>query len=292
MEIWRHVPETGPFRSTAGSEEHDLTVSQALFESLVLGVIEGLTEFLPVSSTAHLLLAKHFFGLDKPATYFVLIQLGAILAIVAVYFARLGTLIRDAMTGKVYAWRFACAVALACLPAVIAGILARDFIQQIIYETPIVICITLLIGGIILLIVDRLPLRQVYTDIYDYPLRLAFIIGLFQMLALIPGVSRSGATVVGAMLFGADKRSAAEFTFMVALPIMAGAFGYDLYKSRDLIDLNLGVDIAVGFVASFIVGLLVVRHLLAFVSKHGFAPFAWWRIIVGGGGLVALIALG
>lgn len=266
-----------------------MTVSQALFESLILGVIEGLTEFLPVSSTAHLLLAKHFFGLDKPATYFVLIQLGAILAIVAVYFVRLGTLIRDAMTGKVYAWRFACAVALACLPAVIAGILARDFIQQVIYETPIVICITLLIGGIILLIVDRLPLRQIYTDIYDYPLRLAFIIGLFQMLALIPGVSRSGATVVGAMLFGTDKRSAAEFTFMVALPIMAGAFGYDLYKSRELIDLTLGVDIALGFVASFFVGLLVVRHLLDFVSKHGFSPFAWWRIIVGGAGLIALI---
>lgn len=269
-----------------------MSISQPLIEALLLGIIEGLTEFLPVSSTAHLLLAKHFFGLDKPATFFVLIQLGAILAIVAVYFARLGVLARDAITGKAYAWRFACAVALACLPAVFAGVLARDFIQQVIYETPIVICVTLLVGGIVLLIVDRLPLSRLYTDIYDYPLRLAFIIGLFQMLALIPGVSRSGATVVGAMLFGADKRSAAEFTFMVALPIMAGAFSYDLYKSRHLIDLTLGVDIAVGFVASFFVGLLVVRHLLAFVSKHGFAPFAWWRIIIGAAGLVALIAFG
>ena len=142
------------------------------------------------------------------------------------------------------------------------------------------------------LIVDRMPKQVRHDDIYSYPWHLALIIGLFQMLSLVPGVSRSGSTVVGAMLFGASKRSAAEFTFFIALPIMAGAFGYDLYKSRELIDLSLGLNIAIGFAASFVVGALVVKYLLDFVSRHGFAPFAWWRIIVGGAGLVTILAFG
>ncbi|MVS98990.1 undecaprenyl-diphosphate phosphatase [Devosia marina] len=269
-----------------------MNADQGLFVPLVLGILEGLTEFLPVSSTGHLLLAGHFFGLSQPAAFIVLIQLGAILAVITVYFAKLGVLIRDALKGQAYAWRFALAVALACLPAVFVGVLARDFIQQILYETPIVICTTLLIGGIILLIVDRMPKQVRHDEIYSYPWHLALIIGLFQMLSLVPGVSRSGSTVVGAMLFGASKRSAAEFTFFIALPIMAGAFGYDLYKSRELIDLSLGLNIAIGFAASFVVGALVVKYLLDFVSRHGFAPFAWWRIVVGGAGLVAILAFG
>jgi undecaprenyl-diphosphatase len=147
----------------------------------------------------------------------------------------------------------------------------------------------LVAGGIILLIVDRLPLKVKYDDIYTYPWHLSLIIGLFQMIALIPGVSRSGATIVGALLFGTDKRSAAEFTFFIALPIMSGAFIYDFYKSRDLI-LNggIGTDIIIGFIAAFIAGAIVVRYLLNFVSKHGFGFFAWWRIIIGVLGLIAL----
>lgn len=269
-----------------------MNVDQGLFVPLILGILEGLTEFLPVSSTGHLLLAGHFFGLSQPATFIVLIQLGAILAVITVYFAKLGLLIRDALTGKAYAWRFALAVILACLPAIIVGVLARDFIQQVIYETPLVICISLLVGGIVLLIVDRMPKQEKYDDIYDFPWHLALIVGLFQMLSLIPGVSRSGSTVVGAMLFGATKRSAAEFTFFIALPIMVGAFGYDLYKSRELIDMSLGLNIAIGFAASFVVGAIVVKYLLGFVTKHGFAPFAWWRIAVGAAGLVAILAFG
>lgn len=268
-----------------------MNADQGLFVPLILGIIEGLTEFLPVSSTGHLLLAGHFFGLSQPATFVVLIQLGAIMAVITVYFAKLVVLIGDALRGKAYAWHFAVAVILACLPAVIVGVLARDFIQQVIYETPMVICISLLVGGVILLIVDRMPRQEKYDDIYTYPWHLALIVGLFQMLALIPGVSRSGATVVGAMLFGATKRSAAEFTFFIALPIMAGAFGYDLYKSRDLIDSSLALNVAIGFAAAFVVGALVVKYLLDFVSRHGFAPFAWWRIIVGGAGLIALLFL-
>ena len=259
---------------------------------LILGILEGLTEFLPVSSTGHLLLADHFFGLSQPKTFIVLIQLGAILAIVTIYFARLGVLIRDALTGKAYAWRFALSVILACVPAIIVGVLLRDFIQGALWESPMTICIMLLVGGVVLLFVDRMPKREVYDDAYQYPWHLALIIGLFQMLSLVPGVSRSGSTVVGAMLFGASKRSAAEFTFFVALPIMIGAFGYDLYKSRDLIDTSIALQVAVGFAAAFVVGAIVVRYLLNFVSSYGFAPFAWWRIAVGGAGIIALLTMG
>lgn len=265
----------------------------AIFEPLLLGILEGLTEFLPVSSTGHLLLAGHFFGLEQPAVFVVLIQLGAILAIITIYFAKLWQLLMDALKGKRGAWLFGLNVVLASFPAALAGVLLHDFIQQVLYETPIVICFSLLVGGIILLIVDRLPLTPRYTDIYSYPWHLSLIIGLFQMLALIPGVSRSGATVVGSLLFGTDKRSAAEFTFFIALPIMAGAFGYDFYKNRDLImSGGVGLDILVGFIASFVVGAFVVRYLLDYVSRHGFAPFAWWRIVVGGAGLIALLVMG
>ncbi len=269
-----------------------MNADQGLFVPLILGIIEGLTEFLPVSSTGHLLLAGHFFGLSQPATFIVLIQLGAILAVLTIYFAKLGILIRDAFAGKAYAWHFALAVILACIPAVIIGVLFREYIQEVIYESPLVICISLLVGGIVLLIVDRMPKNIRYDDIYHFPWHLALVVGLFQVLSLIPGVSRSGSTVVGAMLFGASKRSAAEFTFFIALPIMTGAFGYDLYKSRELIDMSLGLNIAIGFAASFVVGALVVKYLLDFVSRHGFAPFAWWRIAVGAAGLIAIFAFG
>ncbi len=265
-------------------------MEQGFFVPLVLGILEGLTEFLPVSSTAHLLLAGHFFGIKQPATFIVLIQLGAILAIVTIYFAKLIQLFKDALAGKKGAWLFALNVALASIPAAMAGVFARDFIQIVIYESVMTISIMLIIGGFVLLIVDRLELKVRYTDIYTYPWHLALIIGLFQMLALIPGVSRSGATIVGSLLFGTDKRSAAEFTFFIALPIMGGAFAYDFYKSRDLIlNGSLGLDIAIGFIASFIVGAIVVRYLLNFVSKHGFKYFAYWRIIVGSLGLIFLL---
>jgi undecaprenyl-diphosphatase len=160
---------------------------------------------------------------------------------------------------------------------VVAGVLLRDFIQGDLWESAMLICITLLVGGVVLLIVDRLPLQPRYDDIYQFPWHLALIVGLFQMLSLVPGVSRSGATVVGGMLFGASKRAAAEFTFFIALPIIDG---------------SIALNVAIGFAAAFIVGTLVVRYLLTFVSRYGFAPFAWWRIAVGGAGLIALLVWG
>jgi undecaprenyl-diphosphatase len=266
---------------------------QGIFVPLILGILEGLTEFLPVSSTGHLLLAGHFLGFNSPGrTFEVLIQLGAILAIVAVYFQRLLLIARDALARKPGALRFVLGVVLASFPAAIAGVLLHDFIKGVIYETPIVICVMLILGGIVLLYVDQLRITPKYTDIYSYPPLLCFYIGLFQMLALVPGVSRSGATIVGSLLLGTDKRSAAEFTFFIALPIMTGAFGYDLYKNRDLITSELGIAVALGFAAAFITAYIVVRFVLDFIQRHGFAVFAYWRIFVGAIGLWGVLLFG
>jgi len=255
---------------------------QGIFASLILGIVEGLTEFLPVSSTAHLLLIGHFLGFDSPGRVFeVLIQLGAILAIVVVYFAKLVAILRDALSGHRGALRFLGGVLLASLPAGLAGLVLHDFIKGVLYESPIIVSIALIVGGVILLYVDQLKLVPKYTDIYQYPPMLCLGIGLFQMLALLPGVSRSGATIVGSLLLGTDKRSAAEFTFYLALPIMIGAFGYDAWKNRELIATGLGLEVAIGFTAAFIIAVLVVRSLLDFVSRSGFSAFAYWRIFFG-----------
>ena len=263
-----------------------MSVDQGLFVPAILGVLEGLTEFLPVSSTAHLLLAGHFLGFDSPGKVFeVLIQLGAILAIVVVYFGRIFGIARDAVLGKPGAWRFILGVVLAAFPAAIAGVILHDFIKNVIYESPVLICTMLIVGGLILLWVDQLKLTPKYTSIYEYPPLLCLYIGLFQMLALVPGVSRSGATIVGSLLLGTDKRSAAEFSFFVAIPLMVGAFGYDLFKSRDMISSEMGMGIAVGFALAFIAAFFVIRIALDFISKNGFAPFAYWRIFVGAIGL-------
>ena len=270
-----------------------MNADQGLFVPIVQGFIEGLTEYLPVSSTGHMLLAEHFLGLSVSDAFVVMIQFGAILAVITVYFKKLGELIADALKGRKGAWLFALNVILASFPAALVGLIGHDFIQGVLYESPALICTMLLIGGIVLLIVDKLPLKPRYDDIYTYPWHLSLIIGLFQMLALIPGVSRSGATIVGSLLFGTDKRSAMEFTFFIALPIMFGAFAYDFYKNSDVI-LNSGdgIDIAIGFVVALIVSIVVVRYLLDFVRSYGFAFFAWWRILVGGGGLIALYLMG
>jgi undecaprenyl-diphosphatase len=161
----------------------------------------------------------------------------------------------------------------------------------VLFESPMLISITLIVGGLVLLWVDRLKIEPRHTDAMRYPLSLCFKIGLFQCLALIPGVSRSGATIAGALLLGTDKRSAAEFSFFLALPTMAGAFTYDLYKNWNAIDTSDAGLIAVGFVAALISAIVVVRLLLNFVSQHGFAPFAYWRLVVGSVSLVALLVM-
>jgi undecaprenyl-diphosphatase len=262
-----------------------------LLKALILGFVEGFTEFLPVSSTGHLLLIGHFIGFEsKGKTFEILIQFGAILAIVSVYFWKLWDIASGMFTDPVKR-RFVIAVALAFLPAMIVGFLARDLIKGYLFN-PTVVCITLIAGGLVLLVIDDLRLEAVKDDVMDITLPMALKIGCFQVLAMVPGVSRSGATIVGAMLMGASKRAAAEFSFFLAMPTMAGAFFFDLLKSYKLLTFNDAMLIVVGFLAAFVSGLLVVRGFLDFISRHGFAPFAWWRIAVGSLGLAGLWVFG
>ena len=254
----------------------------------VLGLIEGLTEFIPVSSTGHLLLAGHFLGFEsKGKTFEVVIQLGAIVAILLVYFQRLVAVFAAAPSDPA-ARRFILSVLIAFLPAVVIGVLAHDFIKNVLFETPLLIASMLVLGGIVLLIVDRMHLPVRHDDAMRFPLPMALAIGVIQCLAMIPGVSRSGATIVGSLLMGSSKRAAAEFSFFLSMPTMAGAFAYDLYKNRDVLDFSDVWLIVVGFVMAFVAAILVVRSLLEYVSRRGYAIFAWWRIAIG---LLAIAAL-
>ena len=260
-----------------------------LFKATILGIVEGLTEFIPVSSTGHLLLVQHFFGFDDEAfgkSFAVLVQLGAILALVSIYFLRLWK-IAVALPSDPDARRFVLGVLIAFLPAVVIGVLAYKIIKEVLFN-PWIVCISLIGGGAILLWVDRLALKPRYHDATRFSLPMYLGIGITQCLAMIPGVSRSGATIVSAMLLGADKRAATEFSFFLAMPTMAGAFTYDLYKNWAQIAGGNTLIVAVGFITSFVAGWFVVKSLLDYVSGHGFALFAWWRIIVGALGLIAL----
>lgn len=253
-----------------------------------LGLLEGLTEFIPVSSTGHLLLAGHFLGFESAGNAFeVVIQLGAVLAILTIYAARLWAVFVAAPHDP-QARRFIWSILIAFLPAVFIGVLAHDFIKTVLFETPMLIAVMLIIGGVILLVVERFAPEPRHDDAMAFPLSMALKIGFIQCLAMIPGTSRSGSTIVGALLLGASKRAAAEFSFFLSMPTMAGAFAYDLYKNRDVLDASALGEIAVGFVFAFLSAVLVVKGLLGYVSKHGYALFGWWRIIVG---LVAVVAL-
>ena len=263
-------------------------MEQTIFDAAFLGLVEGLTEFIPVSSTAHILLSEKLLGLNVSDNGFeVLIQFGAILAVVSAYAGKLwqiaGGMMHERRTQK-----FVLAVLLAFLPAALVGVLAHDFIVDVLFVWPRLIAVALIVGGVVLLLVDRIKTPPKHTDIMDYPLPMAFGVGLFQVISMIPGVSRSGATIVGAMLLGADKRSAAEFSFFLSMPTMAGAFAVDLYKNREVLQSADLTNIGIGFVVAFVSGLFVVKTLLNFVSKRGFALFAWWRIIIG---VIALLTI-
>ena len=262
-------------------------------KAALLGLVEGLTEFLPVSSTGHLLLVGHFFGFDDDdfgKSFTILIQLGAILALLTIYFTRLWNLAKDVFRSWAAA-RFVIGVLLAFLPAAVMGALFHSFIKAVLFDVRIV-CFMLILGGFVLLWADRLSERAKHFDATEFPLWMYFGIGLFQVLAMVPGVSRAGATIVGAMLFGADRRSAAEFSFWLAMPTMVGAFTWEVYKSRnELAEGGLLALAAVGFISSFIFGWIVVRSLLKYVQRRSFALFAWWRIVVGSAGLFAIYFL-
>jgi undecaprenyl-diphosphatase len=258
--------------------------------AVILGVVEGLTEFLPVSSTAHLLLSEKLLGLSGPQweAFTVLIQLGAILAVVALYFEKLLKVLLTLHTDQ-NSRRFALSVLIAFLPAAIIGAALHKLITGGFFENVKLICSALIIGGVGLFVIDRYAPRARHFDAMRYPILTSLGVGLFQCLAIIPGMSRSGSTIFGAMLLRCDKKSAAEFSFFLAIPTMIGAFTLDLIKQRhEIAEAHFWGPIAIGFAVSFVVGLVVVKGFIGFVGRYGLTPFVWWRLLVGAAGLIAL----
>ena len=247
----------------------------------LLGVIEGLTEFLPVSSTGHLILFVDLLGFQAPPgkTFEVMIQLGAILALMALYFRKIAATLLG-LPSDPAARRFALVILLAFLPAMVLGALLHGFIKEMLFN-PAVVASALIIGGMVILAVEQMQKRALYTSVDDVPPRTGLLVGLAQTLALIPGVSRSGATIIGGLLMGFERKTAAEFSFFLSMPTMGAAFAYDAYKNRDVLNFDDAGLIAVGFIAAFIAALLVVKPFLAIVSRIGFAPFAFYRVALG-----------
>lgn len=254
---------------------------QSIFEALLLGIVEGLTEFLPVSSTGHLILVGDLLGFQGPPghVFEVAIQLGAILAVCILYFSRLKSVVTGIPTDPA-ARHFAIVVLLGFLPAAVVGVLAHGFIKSVLFS-PYVVCTTLILGGLAIFLVERNLGPSRHHSVERFPYSLALLVGLFQCLAMVPGVSRSGATILGALMLGVDRKTAAEYSFFLAIPTMFGAVVYDLWKSRNLLAADDAGLIAVGFIAALLSAMLVVRSLIAFVGRYGFTPFGWYRIAVG-----------
>jgi len=261
-----------------------------LIKAAILGVIQGLTEFLPVSSTAHLLIAGRLIGYDDPGGIFTtMIQLGSILAVVWLYRAKIVAVLAG-LPAKPEARRFVLMVALGTLPLLVAGALFASYIRGVLYGNFVVIASAFIVGGIIMLVVERVrPVPDVLT-VDELPTGRAAAVGAFQALALIPGVSRSGGTIVAAMAMRVDRAAAAEFTFFLAMPAMAAAFAHDVLEQRGHLGSERALEIAVGFVMAFLASAVVVRPFLNFVRRSGFAPFAWYRIGLGAALLAALAA--
>lgn len=253
-----------------------------LLKAIFLGLIEGLTEFLPISSTGHLILFGHLidFHSDSGRVFEVVIQLGAILAVCWLYRQKIIELVRGFFSGDAGARRFAINVLVAFFPAVIIGVLAVDFIKQVLFS-PLVVACALIIGGLIIFAVEARKFEPKTIEATDITLKQAFLVGLAQCVAMIPGTSRSGATIIGGMLTGLSRKAATEFSFFLAMPTMLGAATYDLMRNADKLTSDNMLNISVGFVAAFIAALLVVKALVKFVEKHTLKVFAWYRLILG-----------
>jgi undecaprenyl-diphosphatase len=252
-----------------------------LLSAAVLGVVQGITEFLPVSSTAHLLIASKILGFSDPGGVFtVTIQFGSILAVMWLYRSRIVSLMWGC-TSVGPERRFALAILAAFVPAVVAGLLFEGFVKGVLYQSPRVVAGAFIVGGVVMLAVERFRPAPVVHHADRTSVGRAVAIGLCQTLALIPGVSRSGATIVGGMLAGLDRAAAAEFSFFLAMPTIAGAFAKDLWEVRHLLSPERGAEIAVGFLMAFVAAALVVGPFIRFVSRVGFASFAWYRIAAG-----------
>ncbi|MFI5000043.1 MAG: undecaprenyl-diphosphate phosphatase [Reyranellales bacterium] len=266
----------------------DLTL---IWKTLLIGVIEGLTEFLPVSSTGHIILAEDLLHFEGPPgkVFEIVIQLGAILAVVFLYRAKIWATVIGVTRRERPALRFAGAVLLSFLPAAIVGVAAYKYIKTVLFNSWVV-AIAFIVGGIAILVIERFAQRPRIKSVDDVDLKTALFIGVCQCLAMIPGVSRSGATIMGARALRVDRATAAEFSFFLAMPTMIGATVYDLYKNWSTLDLSGSAMIAVGFIAAFLSALVVVGPFVRFISRHGFAVFAWYRMVVGVAALALLLA--
>jgi undecaprenyl-diphosphatase len=261
-----------------------------IVKAALLGVVQGVTEFLPVSSTAHLLIGGRLIGYSDPGGVFtVMIQLGSILAVMWLYREKIVAVVTG-LPSKPEARRFATMILVATLPALVAGALFSKFVKSVLYGNFVVIALAFIIGGIIMLIVERVRPAPDVMDVDSLPLGRAVATGAFQALALIPGVSRSGGTIVAALAMRVDRAAAAEFTFFLAMPTMAAAFVHDLLEVRHDLGSARSMEIAVGFVMAFLASAAVVKPFLYYVRRSGFAPFAWYRIAAGLALLAAVAA--
>ena len=266
-----------------------------LLLAIILGIVEGVTEFLPVSSTGHLILATELLGFDsaKWDAFNVIIQLGAILAIVVLYWRTFWAVLEGLFRRNAMSWRFVRNVLLGFLPSAILGFLLINYIEELL-GAPKVVAVMFILGGIAIILIERLVKKHDVVGVAEMPAARALGIGLVQCLAMVPGVSRSGATIMGALSLGVERRTAAEFSFFLAVPTMLGATTLELVKHHDEMlsgahGVGLGT-VAVGFVVSFIVAIVVVKAFVHYISRHGFTPFAWYRIFAGAVALVWLFA--
>ncbi len=263
-----------------------------IIQPILLGIVEGLTEFLPVSSTGHLILAGALLGYDEERwkLFNVVIQLGAILAVVVLYWRTFVAVLHGLARRDPASWRFVRNILVAFIPAAMIGLALHKQIEALLGR-PDVVAVALIVGGVAILLIERLVKHTPIVGVAEVPLARVIGIGLIQCMAMVPGVSRSGATILGALSLGVERRTAAEFSFFLAIPTMLGATVLELAKNRHALAAAGGVGpgtIAIGFVVAFVVALLVIRSFVAIISRHGFAPFAWYRIIAG---IAALIWL-
>ena len=261
-----------------------------LLKTVVIGLVEGITEFLPVSSTGHIILAEQVLHFEGPQgkVFEIVIQLGAILAVCVLYYGKIFATIGGVMRRDPTAIRFSTAVIVAFLPAAVIGVVLHKYIKMML-DTPIVVPIAFILGGIAILIIERYAQRPRIKTVDDIDWKTALFVGFCQCLAMIPGVSRSGATIMGARVLRVDRATSAEFSFFLAIPTMLGAGVYDTYKNWKTLDWQGGGLIAVGFVVAFLSALVVVKPFVRFISRHGFGVFAWYRIAIGALALVLLL---
>jgi undecaprenyl-diphosphatase len=261
-----------------------------IWKTVLIGVVEGLTEFLPVSSTGHIILAEELLHFEGPPgkVFEIVIQLGAILAICFLYRVKILATVTGVLRRDRVSTRFAMAVIVAFLPAVVVGVALHRYIKALL-DKPIVVAAALIAGGVAILVIEKLAQRPRIKSVDEIDWKTALFIGVCQCLAMVPGVSRSGATIMGARVFRVDRATAAEFSFFLAIPTMLGATVYDLYRNWSTLSWNGGGLILLGMVVAFVSALVVVRAFVAFISRHGFGVFAWYRIAIGALALVLLL---